>query len=169
MRRRTCARPRHARRPYLAPSACADPSKQVLAVPCYQTLPGASIGDASADKTIALVGLSGTGWFGMGAHAFLGFRGSPGMIGFRQIATANARSFYVSGGGGTVSGFLYVPNITTTYAAPIVGQLAGEPGLYDARGVVIYANSLYGTSGDAGYSTVFQIGRAGNLVVNKTR
>lgn len=126
-------------------------------MPCYQALPNAAI-DTTVDKTIALVGISGNGWFGMSARAFLGITTTPAMTGFRQIATSSANSFYISGGGASASGFLFVANTTTDYAAPIVGQSPGQAGYTDARGIVIYANKLYATSGDAGFTNVFKIG-----------
>ena len=132
---------------------------QILLVPCYQSLPGQLI-NMTADKTIVLVGLSGSRYGGVNTHSYLGVRTPPGFSGFRQVASATATSFYISGNGGSASGFRYIANMSTSYSEAILGQNPGEPGYTDARGVVIYSNVLYGTSGDTNYSKVFQIGGA---------
>ena len=137
-------------------------------MPCYATSPGASI-DTTIDKAIAIIGASaGNGWDGVSVRAYLGISTLPAMTGFKQVASATGASFYVSGGGAATFGFRYVLNDTSDFAVGIVGQFSGEPGYLDARGVGIYGGTLYGTSGDVGYTAVFKIGGVGALPVSHT-
>ena len=114
-----------------------------------------------APKTIALVGMNAAVYSGISLNTLNGVR-SPGtgQTGFRQVATLAASSFWISGGAAASSGFRYVANGSTAVTVPIVGQTPGDPGYLDARGVVLYAGKLYGSSGDAstGWAKVFSIG-----------
>ena len=119
----------------------------------------------AADKTIAIVGIQEyNGWDGVGVHAYLGVATlTNSSTGIKQVASYSATSFYMSGGGASASGFVYIANVSTNIVIPIVGQSSGQPGYLDARGVGIFAGNVYGTSGDSGApcprcNTVFKIG-----------
>ena len=142
---------------------------QLLLVPCFTAPPNTTI-DTSVDKAIAIVGSpTNDEWDGIAVNAFVGDTTLPYTTGFKQVASMDGTTFYVAGNGASRSGFRYVSSVTSDAAAPVVGQVAGEPGYTDARGVGLYGGSLYGTSGDAGYTAVFNIGGAGTLPVAHTR
>ena len=127
-------------------------------MPCFQAAPGTQL-NASVYKTVAIVGVqNGNVWSGVSAFAFIGVDASFGTTGFRQVASYDAQSFYLSGNSAQASGFLYIANLSMTVAVPIVGQLPGQPGYTDARGVGLYLGKLYGTSGDTDFTNIFSIG-----------
>jgi hypothetical protein len=96
--------------------------------------------------------------------AFSGERPVNGLIptwtGYRQAATSDASSFYISGGGAADAGIELLPSLTATSATPIIGQSAGQPCFYDARGVVLYGGALYATYGDLLLIQLAQVGGA---------
>ena len=149
-----------------------QPYHQLLLIPCYQAAPNTTI-DMTVDKTIAMLGYDTiSAWDGLGVRAFIGVAtAANSTTGFKQIASTSASSFYISGGGSAASGFLYIANVSTSTAIPILGQSAGQPGYLDARGTGIYGGNLYGTSGDASpqcvrCNSVFKIG-AGNPTASR--
>ena len=99
-----------------------------MLVPCFPATPGTRL-DATAYKTIGIVGShTGSVWTGLVVQAFLGVAGVGNKTGFKQVASPDAQSFYVSGGGASAYGFRFVANASTGAAIAIGGQQGGGLG-----------------------------------------
>jgi len=146
---------------------------QLVLVPCFRAVPGMTVG-GSTGKVVAVAGVqSGNLWSGVDSSAYVGISAPPGATGFRQLASVDARSFYLSGGGASgalgVSGFRYIANLTTRVAVPVMGQTPAEPGYLDARGIRVESGALYGTAGDPGYTMFRIMGSAAELPTGTPR
>lgn len=108
---------------------------------------------ASVYKTIAIVGRhNGNEWSGVSTRTFVSIDTNPGgATGFRQVASADATTFYVSGGGHPFTGDYYMPSIVSADAVSIAN-------FSDARGIALFNGALYGSSGDLNFTNVFKVG-----------
>ena len=124
------------------PSRSAD--GRVGMVPCFDINEGSRL-DLYASKVIALIyPNSSVAYVGPITNAYQGILGSPG---YRQVASADGRSFYLAGYGSSNAGFRYVAGTNATQSSLLSGS-ATVPAP-NAIAVAVYNGQLYGSGGDS--------------------